>query len=123
MRPCRLDYMHTNIGLRGVRKTARINGRPCAVPWRPMNSPSDYQVAARFAKACVEARAHLWRQMEERGFYERDGWKIVETVRQIKGGSELVMRPLHLRKIAPDDLECVITIDEESTAVDSNCTP
>jgi hypothetical protein len=88
-----------------------------------MSSSNDYQVAARFAKACAEARAHLWREMEARGLYERDGWKIVETVRPAMGGTELVMRPLHLRLTAPADLECVVTIDEDTTTVDSSCEP
>jgi len=88
-----------------------------------MASSHDFQAATRFAKACVEARAYLRRHMEARGLYESDGWKIVETVRQADGGSELVMRPLHLRLNAPDDLECVVSIDEDSTAVDVDCTP
>lgn len=88
-----------------------------------MTPSDDSQAAARFAQACTEARAHLRRQMEERGLHERDGWKIVEAVRQGARGAELVMRPLHLRHTAPDDLECIIAIDEETTAVDSSCTP
>jgi hypothetical protein len=88
-----------------------------------MADTNDALVAARFAKACVDARAYLWRQMEERGLHARDGWKIVETVRQITGGSELVMRPLHLHLAAPDDLECVVALDMASTTIDSSCPP
>jgi hypothetical protein len=88
-----------------------------------MASTHDSVAAKRFAKACADARAHLRREMEARGLYEKDGWMIVETVRQADGGSELVMRPLHLRKTAPPDLECVVSIDEDSTRVDMNCTP
>jgi hypothetical protein len=88
-----------------------------------MASTHDSQAARRFSKACAEARAHLRREMNSRGLYESDGWKITESVRQIKGGSELVMRPLHLHKPAPDDLECVVSIDEDSSAVDMDCTP
>lgn len=88
-----------------------------------MASSQDSNAAKRFGKACAEARAHLRREMEARGLYESDGWKIVETVRQIEGGSELVMRPLHLHKAAPDDIECVVSIDEDSSAVDMDCTP
>jgi hypothetical protein len=57
---------------------------------------------------------------KKRGLFERDGWKIVETVRAATGCTELVMRPLHLHKVAPDDLECVVTIDEDTTTVDSS---
>lgn len=88
-----------------------------------MKPSADSQAAARFAKACAEARAHLRRLMEESGFHEHDGWTIAESMRQVRGGTQLVMRPLHLRLTAPDHLECVVTIDEESTAVDSNCAP
>ena len=88
-----------------------------------MASSHDSTAAQRFAKACAEARAHLRRQMEARGLHESDGWKITETVRQADGGSELVMRPLHLRMTAPDDLECVVHIGEDSSEVDVNCRP
>ena len=88
-----------------------------------MASTPDTHAARRFAKACAEARAYLRRHMEARGLYESDGWKIVESVRQAHGGSELVMRPLHLRLNAPDDLECVVSIDEDSSEVDVDCTP
>lgn len=88
-----------------------------------MPSTNDKLIAARFALACTEARAHLRRLMEERGLHERDGWKIVESVRQVQGATELVMRPLHLYEPAPDDLECVVAIHEQSTLVDSSCTP
>jgi hypothetical protein len=84
---------------------------------------SDSQAVARFAKSCAEARVHLRRLMEERGLRERDGWTIAESIRHVGGGTQLVMRPLHLRLTAPDDLECVVTIDEDSTTVDSNCAP
>jgi hypothetical protein len=88
-----------------------------------MSSTHDFNAARRFAKACADARTHLRREMEARGLHERDGWLIVETVRQADGGSELVMRPLHLRLNPPDDLECVVSIDEDSSEVDVDCTP
>jgi len=44
----------------------------------------------------------------------------METVRDCVGGSELVMRPLHMHLQAPDDLECVVRIEEDSS-IDSNC--
>ena len=83
----------------------------------------DLPASARFAKAIAEARAHLWREMEARGLYERDGWKLLEQVRASGGGSELVLRPLHLRKQAPGDLECVVAIDEDAKSIDVDCTP
>ena len=84
----------------------------------------DKVAAARFAKACEEARAHLRKEMEARGLHERDGWKIVETMRHARGGgSELVLRPLHLHELAPPDLECVVAIDEDARSIDMDCTP
>ena len=86
-----------------------------------MSHSTDAVLAARFARACAVAREHLSRQMEERGLHSRDGWKIVEAVRQVAGGSELVLRPLHMHLPSPDDLECVVAIDMASTTIDSNC--
>ena len=83
----------------------------------------DTAAARRFARACEEARAHLRKEMEARGLHERDGWKIVESTRPTAGGSELVMRPLHLHKLAPPDLECVVAIDEDATSIDVDCKP
>jgi hypothetical protein len=86
-----------------------------------MSREHDTYIAARFAKACAEARADLLRQMEEAGLRASEGWKIVETLRQVAGGSELVMRPLHLHKPSPPDLECVVKIDLDTAAIDSSC--
>ncbi len=86
-----------------------------------MSRENDTYVAARFAKACADARAYLLRQMEEAGLHASDGGKIVEPVRQVVGGSELVMRPLHLHKPSPPDLECVVKIDLDSASIDSTC--
>ena len=86
-----------------------------------MSREHDAFVAARFAKACADARAYLLQQMEEAGLHAREGWKIVETMRQVVGGSELVMRPLHLHKPSPPDLECVVKIDLDTASIDSTC--
>jgi hypothetical protein len=83
----------------------------------------DMPAATRFAKACAEARLHLRKEMEARGLHEAEGWKIVETIRAAKGGSELVLRPLHLHKLAPEDLECVVAIDEDAASIDVDCSP
>jgi hypothetical protein len=83
----------------------------------------DLPASVLFSKAIAEARAHLWREMEARGLYARDGWKVTETTRAAGGGSQLVLRPLHLQKPAPDDLECVVAIDEDAKSIDMDCTP
>jgi hypothetical protein len=54
------------------------------------------------------------------GLRARDGWKVTEVMREARGGTELVLRPLHLRLDAPDGLECVIWICGDSGAVDSS---
>lgn len=86
-----------------------------------MSRENDSYIAARFAKACAEARADLLRQMEEAGLHASEGWKIVETLRQVVGGSEIVMRPLHLHRPSPPDLECVVKIDLDTASIDSTC--
>lgn len=73
-----------------------------------------------FSARCAVARAHLRREMEARGLRQCDGWEINETTRDCPGGSEIVMRPLHLHLVAPDDMECVVRIEEDSS-IDSNC--
>ena len=86
-----------------------------------MSRENDTYVAARFAKACADAREYLLREMEQAGLHVSEGWKIVETVRQVAGGSELVMRPLHLHKPSPPGLECVVKIDLDTASIDSTC--
>jgi len=75
-----------------------------------------------FSSRCAAARAHLRREMEARGLHQSDGWEITETTRDHAGGSEIVMRPLHLRHESPHDLECVVRIEADSS-MDSNCDP
>jgi hypothetical protein len=77
-------------------------------------------LAHAFSARCAVARAHLRSEMDARSLHQRDGWEIMETVRDCPGGSELVMRPMHLHLEAPDDLECVVRIEEDSS-MDSNC--
>lgn len=74
-----------------------------------------------FAARCDEARASLRHHMTERGLHERDGWRIYEFTRDLNGRTELVLRPVHPSLSAPDDLECVCTIDEPGSQVSSDC--
>ena len=60
--------------------------------------------------------------MNQRGLFERDGWRVVETMRSTASGTELVLRPLHLHLPSPEGLECVVEIDEDE-AIDSRCEP
>ena len=88
-----------------------------------MTDARDAAIAARFAKACAEARRHFWALMAARGLYEKDGWRILESIRQVEGGSQLVMRPMHLHLDPPGDVECIVEIEEDSAHVDTHCTP
>lgn len=64
------------------------------------------------------ARAHLRREMAAQGLTESGGWKIVESLRQVPGGTELVLRPLHLHSDAPEGLECVVKVREIDGGID-----
>lgn len=77
-------------------------------------------LATAFSSRCAVARLHLRREMEARGLHRADGWEIAETVRDCEGGSEIVMRPLHLRLEPPPGLECVVRIESDSS-IDSTC--
>jgi hypothetical protein len=86
-----------------------------------MNSPEEGSLTRQFTARCVEARALLRKHMGERGLFERDGWRISESTRFRDGKTELVMRPIHLHLPAPDDLECVVTIDEPGSSIETEC--
>lgn len=85
-----------------------------------MDEKPDDKVAVEFSARCAEARACLERTMVQRGLLAKDGWRITETVRTIIGGTEIVMRPLHLYRASPEDLECVVRVMEHS-GVESRC--
>lgn len=64
------------------------------------------------------ARALLRSEMNARGMTEQAGWKIDETLRNVVGGTAIVLRPIHLREHAPEDLEYVVTVNEEDGSTD-----
>ena len=77
--------------------------------------------AGRFAQERAAAEARLWREMEAAGLHARDGWKIAESTREVRNGTELVLRPLHMRLHAPEHLECVVWIDADDGHVSTSC--
>lgn len=83
--------------------------------------PHDITPAGRFAEQRDAAEARLWREMEAAGLYARDGWKIAEITREARNGTELVLRPLHMRLPAPEHLECVVWIDADDGNVSTSC--
>jgi hypothetical protein len=76
------------------------------------------KIALEFAAQRDRARSMLRQQMDARGFTEQTGWKISESLRHVTGGTELVMRPIHLRERAPEDLQCIVAISEEDGTSD-----
>jgi hypothetical protein len=86
-------------------------------------SHEDKQFAARFSAHRDEAEAHLRRRMDDLGLYERDGWRIVETTREARAGTELVIRPMHFKHAAPAGLECVVWVRSEDGNIDVRCFP
>lgn len=86
-----------------------------------MDPAKDKASANAFAAKCAQARSELLKHMAERGLHEKDGWTIHEAMRQAKGGTVLVMRPIHMKLPAPTDLECSCSIDEPGTDISSEC--
>ena len=76
------------------------------------------QIALALSERRDIARIMLRREMEARGLAEKDGWKIDEQLRNVVGGTELVLRPIHMREHAPDDLVYVVAINEEDGSSD-----
>lgn len=83
----------------------------------------DQQFAGEFSEQRAAAEAHLWRQMEARGLHAKDGWKVIEMMRDTRDGIELVLRPMHLWHASPHDLECVVWVRNDDGVVDASCTP
>ena len=79
------------------------------------------------AKALAEERAkaeqHLWREMEAHGLRKADGWRIVEFTRESGGGTEIVLRPLHLYLPSPPGLECVVGVMDQPGDIHAECAP
>ncbi len=88
-----------------------------------MTSSHDESLAQEFSARRAEAEAFLRREMEKLGLHARDGWTITEITRERDGGSEIVLRPLHREKQAPEGLECVVRILEVAPKIDTECKP
>ena len=83
----------------------------------------DEQFTEQFARHRAAVEVQLWRKMEERGMTREGGWKIAEITRDTRGGTELVLRPLHLWHASPYDLECVVWVNSDDGVIESGCTP
>jgi hypothetical protein len=76
------------------------------------------QIALALSERRDIARLMLRREMNARGLTEEAGWKIDEVLRNVVGGTELVLRPIHLREHAPEGLQYVVAINEEDGSTD-----
>jgi len=76
------------------------------------------QIAMALSERRDIARIMLRREMDARGLTEKAGWKIDEQLRNVVGGTELVLRPMHMREHAPPDLVYVVSISEEDGSAD-----
>ena len=84
-------------------------------------SQRDLEFAKRFAAHRAEAEAELWRRMEETGLFARDGWRLSETTREARDGTELVIRPIHMSRDAPSGMECIVHVREDDGQIDMRC--
>ena len=80
-------------------------------------------LSAEFTEKLQHAHAYLRSEMKKLGLLEEDGWSIAEIVRERAGGSELVLRPIHLKLEAPEGLECVVWFIEEPARIGAECEP
>jgi hypothetical protein len=88
-----------------------------------MAHANDESFVHAFAERYSAARAHLRREMDALGLFERDGWRIAESTRMVTGGLELVLRPVHRYREAPPGLECIVWIQGEGASIDAECKP
>jgi hypothetical protein len=70
---------------------------------------------------CENARKALREHMTRRGLLEANGWKIYEFTRQVEGGTELVLRPVHTAQSSPEELECTCRIQEPGSQAIAEC--
>lgn len=86
----------------------------------PANHEEDHtrRIALALATRRDIARTLLRSEMNARGLTEEAGWKIDEALRNVVGGTQLVLRPIHLREHPPADLEYVVTVNEEDGSTD-----
>ena len=80
-------------------------------------------LATALAEERANAESHLWREMFKRGLHKADGWRIVEFTRDADGGTEIVLRPLHLYLASPPGLECIVGLVGADGEVHSRCEP
>lgn len=53
-------------------------------------------------------------KMHARGLFVADDWSVVESTREIGGGTELVLHPSHPSIAGPRDMECVVKVYDDA---------
>lgn len=94
---------------------------PSAYAGRMSHKDKDTDFAARFSAQRAEAEAQLWRYMEARGLRAADGWRLHETTRDARQGTELVIRPIHRVHGCPPGLECIVWVKGDDGTIDIRC--
>ena len=88
---------------------------------RSRSRTGERDAAGRFATLHAAASQRIREKMNARNLHEAEGWRITESVREIPGGREVVLRPLHIARAAPAGLECVVRIDEATGRMTHEC--
>ena len=70
----------------------------------------DEVLSAAIRARIEQARADVSAQMAALGLRQKDGWRIHEEMRSVLGGTQWVLRPVHIHRDAPG-VEAVVTID------------
>ena len=83
---------------------------------------ADEILVRQFTAKVSAAREQLLAHMAKCGLRPQDGWRISEELRQSAGKTELVLWPVHRLLEAPEDLRCVVAIDEPGEAIEMECT-
>lgn len=81
----------------------------------------DEQLVLQFSAKVNAAREQLLAHMKEAGLRLEDGWRIAEELRQYDGKTELVLWPVHRLHEAPEELRCVVMIDEPAELIEMDC--
>lgn len=84
---------------------------------------SDEQFAEQLAQQRAAAEARLSTQMEERGMTREGGWRVAEFTRETRGGTEYVLRAVHVWHESPYDLEFVVCLQERDGGAEASVAP
>ena len=87
----------------------------------PKDTDRDAVLSIELTQRCEAARNYLYEEMRRLGLLPENGWRIVDKVRSVQGRTEIVFWPVHSHLPSPDGLECVVSIDESATEIESTC--